>query len=51
MIFAALGLGLIFCAFGAVAAWKRTPTASRWLLLSSVIYLPLLFLIMMMDKV
>lgn len=49
--FAALALGLAFCGFGIVAALKRTSPAARWLLLASVIYLPLLFAVMMLDKI
>jgi heme o synthase len=46
----ALILGVAFLAFGVNFAFKRTDGAARQLFLSSVIYLPLLLALMMVDK-
>lgn len=47
---AALLLGLAFLSFGASAAATRTRTDARKLFFSSIIYLPVLFAAMMIDK-
>ena len=46
----AAGLGLFFLAWGMVFAYRKTKEAARLHLLASVIYLPLLFAVMMIDK-
>lgn len=43
-------LGIAFLWLSAVAAIRKTNTAARYLLLASVIYLPLLFILMVADK-
>lgn len=48
---AALLLGTAFLGFGIAAAVTRTPTAARRVLLASLVYLPVLFAIMALDKV
>lgn len=48
---AALMLGLAFLSFGLTAACTRTRTDARKLFFSSIIYLPLLFASMMIDKI
>jgi protoheme IX farnesyltransferase len=50
MFGAVLG-GLIYLGYGTAVAIFRTPRAARRLLKASVIYLPALFLLMMIDKV
>jgi protoheme IX farnesyltransferase len=47
----ALVLGLAFLGVGAYAAWTRTMSSARLLLRASVVYLPLLLGLMMLDKV
>jgi protoheme IX farnesyltransferase len=44
-------LGLVFLGFGMHAAWSRTAEAARRLVLASLVYLPLVFLLMVIDKV
>jgi heme o synthase len=44
-------LGLIFLAFGIHAALARTAEAARRLVLASLVYLPVVFLLMVLDKV
>jgi heme o synthase len=46
----AILLGVAFFSFGLNFAFKRTDSAARQLFLSSVIYLPLLLALMMVDK-
>ncbi len=47
----ALLLGLGFLAFGAVAALRPGRRADRWLLYASLVYLPALLIVFMLDKV
>lgn len=49
--FTALVLGLAFMAFGFRASRTRTRVDSRRLVLASVVYLPVLLAVMMLDKV
>ncbi len=49
--FTALVLGLTFMAFGFRASRTRTRVDSRRLVLASVVYLPVLLVVMMLDKV
>ncbi len=49
-MFAAVGLGVIFMVPILLAAKLRNPTAMRLCFLVSIIYLPLLFLVMVLDK-
>jgi protoheme IX farnesyltransferase len=44
-------LGLAFLGFGIDMAWSRTTEAARRLVLASLVYLPLTFLLMVLDKV
>ena len=48
---ASLLLGSAFLAFGINLAISRSMTAARWLLYASLVYLPMLFLMMAFDKV
>ena len=48
---AALVLGLMFLGFGVELAFVRTTAAARRLLLASLVYLPVMFLFMALDKV
>jgi protoheme IX farnesyltransferase len=48
---AAFILGLVFLGFGIDAALSRTAEATRRLVLASVVYLPLVYLLMALDKV
>lgn len=48
---AALVLGLMFLGFGVELAFVRTTAAARRLLLASLVYLPMMFLFMALDKV
>ena len=48
---AALGLGLMFLGFGVELAFVRTTAAARRLLLASLLYLPVIFMFMALDKV
>lgn len=50
-MFGALLAGLIYLGYGIALAVFRTPLAARRLLKASVIYLPALFLLMVIDKV
>jgi protoheme IX farnesyltransferase len=43
-------IGIGFLWLSAVAAWQKTNEAARRLLLASVIYLPILFILMVADK-
>jgi protoheme IX farnesyltransferase len=47
----AIVLGLLFLVCGAQVAWSRTPSTVRRLRLVSLVYLPLLLLSMMLDKI
>ena len=49
-LFGALVCGLVYLGYGTAAAIVRTPVAARRLLRASVVYLPLLLLLMVMDK-
>ena len=49
-LFGALGLGLAFLAAAAAFGLKRTETSARRLFLASVVYLPLLLAIGVLDK-
>jgi protoheme IX farnesyltransferase len=44
-------LGLLFLVCGVQVTWSRTPTTVRRLRLASLVYLPLLLLCMMLDKI
>lgn len=44
-------VGLVFLGFGIDAAMSRTPEAARRLVLASLVYLPMVFLLMVLDKV
>ena len=44
-------LGLALLGFGIDTAWSRTAEAARRLVLASLVYLPVLFLLMVLDKV
>ncbi len=46
----AFGLGLVFLGFGIDVALSRTPEAARRLVLASLVYVPLVFLMMVLDK-
>jgi protoheme IX farnesyltransferase len=46
----ALAFGLVYLGYGTRVAIVRTPAAARRLLRASVIYLPILFLLMVVDK-
>ncbi|HXL82300.1 MAG TPA: heme o synthase [Pyrinomonadaceae bacterium] len=46
----AIVLGLLFLYFGLRAAFSKSRQAARQLLLASVIYLPLLFILMVLDR-
>jgi len=46
----ALVLGLLFLYFSLRAAFSKSRQAARQLLLASVIYLPLLFILMVLDR-
>lgn len=46
----AAGLGVAFLAWGMLFAYRKTKEAARFHLLASVIYLPSLFALMMIDK-
>ena len=48
---AALALGLVFLGFGLELAFVRTTAAARRLLFASLVYLPLMFMFMALDKV
>jgi protoheme IX farnesyltransferase len=48
---AAFILGLVFLGFGIAMARSRTAEAARRLVLASLMYLPLVFLLMVIDKV
>ena len=48
---AALVLGLMFLGFGLELAFVRTTAAARRLLLASLVYLPVMFMFMALDKV
>ena len=48
---AAFALGLMFLGFGLELAFARTTAAARRLLLASLVYLPVMFLFMALDKV
>ncbi|HSG82745.1 MAG TPA: protoheme IX farnesyltransferase, partial [Gemmatimonadota bacterium] len=50
-LFGALTLGLAFLGLGVVLAQTRTGISARRLFLGSVIYLPVLLLLMVFDKV
>lgn len=50
-LFGALVLGLLFAQVAAWAAREKTNARAKWLMHASVIYLPLLFAGMMLDKV
>jgi protoheme IX farnesyltransferase len=47
---AAIVLGIIFAAFGALCAISRARAEARQLFLVSIAYLPLLLIAMMVDK-
>ncbi len=49
-LFGALVCGLVYLGYGTAAAIVRTPVAARRLLRASVVYLPLLLLLMVVDK-
>jgi protoheme IX farnesyltransferase len=49
-MFGALVCGLVYLGYGTAVAIFRTPPAARRLLRASVIYLPVLFLLMVVDK-
>jgi protoheme IX farnesyltransferase len=49
-LFGALALGLVFLYAGLRVAFERTGARARQVLLASVIYLPLLFGLMMLDR-
>jgi protoheme IX farnesyltransferase len=46
----AFALGCTFFCFGAKLAIRRSNLAARWLLLASIIYLPFVFALMVLDK-
>ena len=46
----ALALGTGFIAFSVLLAWRKNPVYARGLFVYSVLYLPLLFLVMVLDK-
>ncbi len=48
---AAFIFGLVFLGFGVDAALSRTDEAARRLVLASLVYVPLVFLLMVLDKV
>lgn len=48
--FSALALGIAFWGFGLLAASRRSIPNARRLVLASVIYLPILLIVMMLDK-
>ncbi|HEV8313446.1 MAG TPA: heme o synthase, partial [Burkholderiaceae bacterium] len=47
----ALLLGAAFLLFGVAVALRRTPTVARWHLLASLVYLPAIFGIMLIDRI
>ena len=49
-LFGALVCGLVYLGYGTAIAIVRTPVAARRLLRASVVYLPLLLLLMVVDK-
>ncbi len=49
--FSALILGVVFLAFGINLAISRSTHAARWLLHASLVYLPLIFLMMALDRI
>jgi protoheme IX farnesyltransferase len=49
-MFGAIVAGLIYLGYGTSVAIVRTPRAAKRLLKASVLYLPLLFLLMVIDK-
>ena len=49
-MFGAIICGLVYLGYGTAVAIVRTPVAARRLLRASVIYLPVLFLLMVVDK-
>ena len=49
-LFGALVCGLVYLGYGTATAIVRTPVAARRLLRASVVYLPLLLLLMVVDK-
>jgi protoheme IX farnesyltransferase len=48
---AALGVGCLYLAASVQAAWNGGRRAARTLLLTSVLYLPLLFAAMLLDRI
>jgi protoheme IX farnesyltransferase len=49
--FGALVLGVLFLGCGVLVAIRRSEAAARRHFYSSLVYLPLLFLLMMLDRV
>lgn len=49
-LFGAIALGIILLAFGMEVAWARSKVSARRLLRASVVYLPLLLILMVVDK-
>jgi protoheme IX farnesyltransferase len=47
----ALALGLVFLGFSAGFARNRTTSGARWLMLASLLYLPAILLVMLIDRV
>jgi protoheme IX farnesyltransferase len=48
---AAFLLGLVFLGYGIHMAWQRTVEATRRLVYASLLYLPLIYLLMVIDKI
>jgi protoheme IX farnesyltransferase len=46
----ALLLGAAYAAMGLRAAWRRTTGSAKWLFLTSVLYLPALLAVLMIDR-
>ena len=49
-VYGALGLGLVFLAIAARAAWQRSPQSARSLFRASLAYLPMLLVLLAWDK-
>ena len=49
-LFGALALGLVFLYYGVRIRWDRTRQQARRVLLASVVYLPVLFSLMLLDR-
>lgn len=47
----ALALGLAYLGFGVAFSLRRSATEARWLMLASILYLPAVLLVMLLDRV